>query len=194
MTQQARPEYITPAKNEQMPASGTEKNQEFALPGVPDMVTQNYAIWGALTNKQTSILVALAQNIMADNRLTDGQIAENLGIERKTLWNCRQNPTFSSALGLICLEIVRGNEDMIINKLFKALDKDWTVGKFLLQYSGSYVSTSKQLSLHADVTKQSQSASREQNIDEVLMEWGSKGLSIKWIAERWAKLKAEGAF
>lgn len=194
MTQQARPEYITPAKNEQMPASGTEKNQEFALPGVPDMVTQNYAIWGALTNKQTSILVALAQNIMADNRLTDGQIAAKLGIERKTLWNCRQNPTFSSALGLICLEIVRGNEDMIINKLFKALDKDWTVGKFLLQYSGSYVSTSKQLSIHANVSRETQSGSGEKNIEDMLVEWGSKGLSIEWIARKWAELKSQGAF
>ena len=153
-----------------------------------------YQETASLTVNQRRVLIALCENVVAEDTKTDGEIAEDLGLHYQTISQCRRNPKFGRVLAAITIDLVRGLTDKAILNLSNLALKDTKANEILLRIAEVYVPASKQLNVHANVSRETLSGSGEANIEDVLIEWGAKGLSIKWIAEKWAQLKSEGAF
>ncbi len=161
---------------------------------VTEDIAENYSYFAKLTSLQRALIVELASNMTRENRLTDVETAEKLGIGVKTIYNCRQLPHFAQALAVIVRETVRGNEDNILAEIYRAIKKDWRAGIELLKYDGSYITRSQQAILHANVSDFTQLNSERATVDEILIRFGELGLSVERVAQRMQELRDEGAF
>lgn len=160
---------------------------------------QRYAaVLAGLTTNERSILRALVENIGAEDKRTETQIALDLGLDRVTLWRARQKPAFQMALATIVRDNLRGLHDKIVGGIFDHGEKDWNAYKFLLQYDGSYVQSSRNLNVNASLqVNEGTPGSPQQAIDSVLQLFMKIGYDkqsfVDLVSERWTQMKAEGA-
>ncbi len=160
-----------------MPQEPQEQTTPTQLPP-PDMMTplddvevmQSYAAIASLTTKQTKILIALAQNAMAENIRTDSAIAEECGCIRQYVSLCRRNPKFQVALVTVIKEQIKGNHDKIIQNIYQAGLKDWKAHEFLLKYDGSYTPSSRIQSQNVNINAQLEAPQSPQQAIDTMTE------------------------
>jgi hypothetical protein len=165
------------------------------LPEIDDALAQIAPIVGNLTNMQITALKVIAENVLSENRLTEDEIAAKIGVDRKTLYNYRQKPTFGAALAVIIREIVRGNTDNIIADVWEHGRKDWHSRKFLLEYTGQYVQRSQSQNLNLNLSGSAsdmQPRSIQDAVDQLIMSMIDSGFSLEQFCERYRRIRAEG--
>lgn len=165
-----------------------------ANPGTDSENPQNYAIFAGLTQKQTVVLTAMADNVMAENILSDAALSQKLGVSRDTIAKYRRDPKFSTALGLLVREIVKGNVDNVVGSIAQHTRKHWKAAEFLLKYIGAYTERTASLNIHANVDANIAFQSSGDAIDAFLIRLGELGWNSTRLATRFDELRREGAF
>ena len=135
---------------------------------VPAELADYFPIVATLTKNQLDVLKELATDLVSGNKRSSVEIAAECGISVRSVYNCRQNPAFGTALGVITREIVKGNTDVIIDNVIKASKTDWRAGKWLMEYTGQFIQRSQQLSIHASMEGQGQPGDFQSVIDDFL--------------------------
>jgi hypothetical protein len=147
-----------------------------------------------LTNLQTVLLKAIAENIISEDPASDRQIAERLGVDRKTITRNRNNENFAQAMSVVVRDIVKGNTDQLISTLWKHGQKNYKAIELLLKYSGLYTERHQSLTLHANVSQPTTFASSGDAINAFLTRLGELGWNSQRLAQRFEELRSEGAF
>ena len=161
---------------------------------VPEELAEYFPIIATLSQNQLDVLKELATDLVSGNKRTSVQIAETCGISVKSVYNCRKNPAFGTALGVITRELVKGNTDVIIDNVIKASKQDWRAGKWLMEYTGQFIQRSQQLSIHASMDGQTSPGDFQSMIEEFCIKIGAVGYPIEKVVETYQRLRAEGAF
>ena len=169
------------------------------LPQNPDLdisadLAPYYPIVSTLTNIQIKILAEIADDMISGNKRSDVDIAQELNVHYKSVYNARKNPAFGTALGIIVREIVKGKTDNIVANIIEHGKKDWKADKFLLEYTGQFIQRSQQLNIHANMSQTDQPGTLSAIIDEFLINLGASGYPIEKIVQRFHELRSEGAF
>jgi len=150
----------------------------------------------SLTTNQRRVLVALCENMLSESILTDSEIATELGFDRKTIYTCRQNPTFARCLSAICIDIIRGTSDNALRNLMKHSERDTKATEIWLRIANIYQPTNRNLNVNANISAQGAIGSSQQAIDQTIGQYISVGYTldrfIEEVRERWQTLKAEG--
>jgi DNA-binding phage protein len=189
---ESTPEYLTEAQN--LPATLTPDAMYHEMDSDLEKVTENLSLFAELTEKQKAVLVIMARNIVRSDKLTQLEMAEKAGISERHLYDMRQMPKFGAALRELCVQMVRGSEDIVLTELFNRLPKDWRVGEFLLKYTGSYVPRHQSMNINANVSAVTQNLSPTQTMEQIVIQWGGLGLTKERFCEIYDELKGQGAF
>ena len=161
----------------------------------PDVtLPQNTAVFAGLTQKQMIVLTAMADNVMAEDILSDAALARKVGVDRDTIGNYRRDPKFSAALSVLVREIVKGNIDNVVGSIAQHTRKHWKAAEFLLKYIGAYTERTANLNIHAKVDATAAFQSSGEAIDAFLIRMGELGWNSARLASRFEELRAEGAF
>jgi hypothetical protein len=171
---------------------------QWELEALPEDMAQYAPLLSGLTVLQSRILWVLVNEMGSEEQRTETQIADDMGISRSTIRRARRNPAFQNALAIIARDSLRGIHDKIIGRIVKAGEKDWTAGKFLLQYDGSYVPKTQNMNLNANISPNTRRpSSLAETIDGVLIRLGELGWTrerVAGLSERFDELRKEGAF
>ena len=159
--------------------------------------SQYTAVIASLTTVRRQILAALVENMGSEDKRTECQIADDLGINRRTIQRARGNPQFQQALAVIVRDNLRGLHDKIVGGIFDHGEKDWNAYKFLLQYDGSYVQSQRNLNVNATVgANQGAPGSPQAAIQATIERFMSVGYDkqsfLDLISKQWDQLKEEG--
>jgi len=149
-----------------------------------------------LSNMQMVVMKAIATDLVSDNVRSDTQLADDLGIDRGTLWNYRNNPLFRQALGILMVGCVLGKTDKYIKVIEQAAYKgSWQASKFLLELSGVYVQKYKNLNVNVDATPvYAESQDFDSVVNDFIIALGSAGWSAQQILARYNELRSQGAW
>ena len=154
--------------------------------------------FATLAVNQKSVLIAVMMDFLSEDIRSDTQIAADLGINRKTVYNCKVNPAFNTALSQVMPEMVKAKLPKYLANIEKAGIKDWKAFQFLLEYAGLWTKTTRNLNVNANIGGgQGQSMGINDSIDSILIRLGELGWNASRVAqlsERFSELKAEGAF
>lgn len=158
---------------------------------------QYYAGMAKLTTVQRQVLSALIENLVSGERKSEVKIAKELGINRNTILNCRQNPIFADLLAKLSVAAIKGTVDTVIQNLhtIAATDKGTKANEILLRIAEVYQPTQRNLNINANVSRDStQTMSAKEIVDSLIIKLGELSYTPERYAERYAELKAEGAF
>ena len=163
----------------------------------PEYLPQYATILAKLTTNERRILVALVENMSAEDKRTETAIALDLGVDRSTIHRARQKAAFQQALGAIVRDNLKGLHDRIVGGIYKHGVKDWNAYKFLLQYDGSYVQSQRNLNLNASIASDSDRPSSPQQATESyctrFMSIGyDKQSLLNLVGDTYDRLKSEG--
>ena len=163
----------------------------------PEYLPQYATILAKLTTNERRILVALVENMSAEDKRTETAIALDLGVDRSTIHRARQKAAFQQALGAIVRDNLKGLHDRIVGGIYKHGVKDWNAYKFLLQYDGSYVQSQRNLNLNASISQDSDRPSSPQQATESyctrFMSIGyDKQSLLNLVGDTYDRLKDEG--
>jgi hypothetical protein len=157
----------------------------------------NFTQFGRLSNKHLAILIAIGQDLVSETPRSDVQIAEKLGIDRKTVAYARNTPDFASAMGIMVTGIARGKSDLYLRWTEKAA-QDGKVGalKLLWQIAGLLIERKKNMNLNMDMefSASEQPKSYLDVVDEFIIALGEAGWSGQMIVDRYEELRASGAW
>jgi hypothetical protein len=158
---------------------------------------EHYApVLTGLTTLQCRILWVLVEEMTAEHKRTETEIAESIGISRSTIRRARKNPKFGQAMEVIVKDSLRGLHDKIIGRTIKAGENDWRANKWLTEYDGSYVQASKQLNINASLGPVDSPKSPQQAIEASCLRFISIGYDLQRYVEEitatWERLKEEG--
>ena len=160
-------------------------NPDLAL---SENLLQNGSAFVGLTQRQILILVALVENVISENPVSDAQIAAQIGVHRTTITRNRQNPQFSRALSVMVREIVKGDVDSLIGQLYKHGQKNYKAIELLLKYSGQYTEKHQSFTVHANVDTETIFQSSGDAIDAFLIRLGELGWNSVRLAARFQVL------
>jgi hypothetical protein len=130
---------------------------------------------------------------------TYDQLAEDLGIARRTIsWNLA-NPTFNSALGLMMVAVQRGKTHKYLRQMETLGDKgDYRALKFMIEYGGTYVKktsvTSRSMNINVNASNMPSPETFDEAFDSFLIMCGERGVSVEKITERYLQLRREHAW
>lgn len=182
----------------EQPQDTTSALQPDNLDLIPPEMQQYAAMLAGLTTTQQRILWALIDNLTAENKRSERQIAKDIGVDRTTIQRARKNKDFQSALAYIVRDNIRGLHDQLVNGIIKHGATDWRATKFLLEYDGSYVQRSQNMNINARLdTTGGSNKPFSAVIDDILIRMGELGWSrdrVEDLGERFDQLRAEGAF
>lgn len=181
--------------------SGT-LDQPSSLDLIPAIDAENiassYTSYAMLRPTQKSVLIAVMMDFISENIRSDTQIALDLSISRKTVYNCKVNPAFTDALTQIMPALVKAKLPKYLSMIEKHGERDWQPLRFLLEYAGLYVKTSQNLNINASIGgRMAQSMSISETVDSILIRLGELGWSderVSGLVARFRELRAEGAF
>jgi len=185
--------------------------QANLVPLQPDNVEQEdiepfpshiYPTIAKLTSNQRNILMALAENMVSEDIKTDGEIAVELGLNRRTIYEARQKPEFSVALTALCRDLVRGTADIALQNLMRLAQNDTKATEIWLRIAEIYQPTQRNVNLNASVARTLDTqGSISESKDELLTRMGELAWSTERVEEfaktlpaRFNELRAEGAF
>ena len=140
------------------------------------------------------VLSAMADNVMAEDILSDAALARKLGVNRDTIGDYRRDPKFTTALGVLVREIVKGNIDNVVGSIAQHTRKHWKAAEFLLKYIGAYTERTANLNIHANVDTNQTFSSSNDAIEAFLIRLGELGWNSQRLAAKFEELRSEGAF
>ncbi len=153
---------------------------------------QKIAEWSFLTKGQKRVMMAMCEDYVSEHIRSDTKMAEDLGICRATIARAKLSHTFNMVLCSIFPMLVRLKLPQYMAKIETAGDKDWKALKFILEYAGLYVNTSKSLNIHANINAEDTVKSPEQAIDAFLIKLLTHGWNKERICDRIDLLRAQG--
>jgi hypothetical protein len=157
-----------------------------------------YPLIAGLTTIQRQILFSLCVNMISKDRKTFQQIADELNIEEKTIYLCRQNPKFAAILSYMVTEIIKGSVDIAVGNLMQMTD-NVKAQEILLRIAEVYNPTQRILALSGKLPAASTENSTNprsflSGIIQKLSGLGySKGRLIDEISELYDELKENGS-
>ena len=121
----------------------------------------NYSThFAMLTPTQRRVLIAFLDDFVSEDMRTDTEMADDLGVDRKTIYNCKTNPRFGLALQQIMPELVKTKLPKYLSTIEDHGQKDWKALQFLMEYAGLWAKTTRNLNLTAQIgAEQGQSGS-----------------------------------
>ena len=170
-----------------------------ALPATNiDNIANSSTDFLALRNNQQNVLLAIMTDFMSENIRSDVDMAKDLDIDRKTVYNCRLNATFNRALAFVMPELVKAKLPKYLAMIEKHGQKDYKPLELLLRYAGLYIPASQTQNLNVNMSAQS-SANKpfSANVEDMLIRMGELGWTEDRVSElvpQFRKLKDEGAF
>ena len=182
----------------------------LALPE-PDMIlpddhnyfpTHVHANIAKLTSNQRKILLALAENLVAEDIRTDKEIAADLGLQRRAIYEARQKPEFSIALTELCRDLVRGTADIALKNLMQLSVKDTKATEIWLRIAEIYQPTQRNVNVNASLGRIGEGGeSISVSIEKLLTRLGQLGWGEDRVKElsdampaMFAELRSQGAF
>lgn len=155
-----------------------------------------------LIDTQKMVLLAIMEDFISEDIRTDVDMASDLGIDRKTIYNCKRNPRFNRAMTQLMPEMVKAKLPKYLTMVEDHGVKDWKAIEFLLKYAGLYTPTQQNLNVNANVGRQmDQQGSITESKDTLLTRMGELGWSVERVQEfaasipaRFEELRSEGAF
>lgn len=163
----------------------------------------NYSQFARLTSQQKVLLKAMVVDYASNNIRPETQLANDLGINRRTIYQSKASPAFSQALGMMMVAITGGEADIHLQNLRKMeLDADippsirYQISKFLLEYGGSYTRKSQveTRNLSISMRQAPETGDFSDSIDRFLIAMGTKGWSKERLNARWDELKTQQAW
>lgn len=173
------------------------------LPSVDlDSLAISSAEYVNLKDTQKSVMLAIMDDFISEDIRTDVKMASDLGIDRKTIYNCKRNPRFNRAMTQIMPEMVKAKLPKYLAMVEDHGVKDWKAIEFLLKYAGLYTPTQQNLNVNASIGRQLDAqGSITDSKDALLTRMGELGWSLDRVQEfaasipaRFEELRAEGAF
>lgn len=146
----------------------------------PDLI-EFCAKAASLTDIQTKILVAIADNFMSEDNKTDRQIARDLGIHYQTIAKCRKNPRFARVLTAIVMQLTTSKVDKYIKGIEKHAEKSFKAYELLLRYTGLYIPTEQRLGVTA---QGDMIAEPDSDLEDLIDEFFRRLHDLGWNAQR----------
>ena len=163
-----------------------------------EQTLQYYTEYANLSLNQRKVLLALLQNSLSDKIETDSEIAESLGLTRMSIWNCRQNPVFQSLLGIMSLDLLKGNADRLIGYLLKQAETKTSAVQLAMEAAGLYIPRMQQSILHGKAEDYAQVKTADDALNKICRQFAKIGYTkdrlIDELTEIWDTLDAEGGF
>jgi len=168
-----------------------------ALPAASlDDIAAKSPQYAALRPTQQTILIAVMEDFMSGNIRPDTIMAVDLGVDRKTIYNCRMNSAFNGVLAQLMPELVKAKLPKYLLRIENHGEKDYKALEFLLKYAGLYVQKSQSMNISASISQTATSGSPKEAIIASCQKFMGIGYDLdRYIAEitaEWAQLKTEG--
>jgi len=162
-----------------------------------ESIVQNYAEYAQLTEGQKSVLLGLMDDFLSEDIRSDIDLAAGVGVHRNTVKNAKQNPRFNRVLIAVMPELVKSKLPKYLNQIELHGKKSFEPLKFLLEYTGLYVKSQRNLNLNANLAVNAdQSAGPGQAVQSFCQQFMTIGYDkhslLDLVAETWDKLKSEG--
>jgi len=78
-----------------------------------------------LIDTQKMVLLAIMEDFISEDIRTDVDMASDLGIDRKTIYNCKRNPRFNRAMTQLMPEMVKAKLPKYLTMVEDHGVKDW---------------------------------------------------------------------
>jgi len=147
-----------------------------------DELTAYYPDLANLTPIRRSILFALLENTVSEDRKTETEIALDLGINRRTILDARKNPVFIELLGRLSIEMVRANVDKPIQNLFSLGKTNVKANEILARIAEVYRPTQRILSQSMNINARTQYTDTDDMISAFLAELKAQGYTKERIS------------
>ena len=107
-----------------------------------------------LTQKQKIVLYYMLQAFQEpDTYDTDVKIAEKAGVDKSTIWNCRNNPDFISAYSYLVKEIAKTRTGTVINRLYELTKQSPKAIETYLKYTDQLIDKQQRLNANINYTQ-----------------------------------------
>jgi hypothetical protein len=155
-------------KPTQLPAPDLMATVDDIDPTDPDSLIHYAPMIASLTAGRRQILAALVINVCREDKHTETQIADDLGISRQTIMRARKDPRFGQALSYMMRAVIAGKSDIVVGNLFNIAQKDTKANEILLRIAEIYQPTQRNLNVNASVsTELNTPQSPQQAIDSM---------------------------
>jgi len=161
-----------------------------------DALSNTFQQFAHLPPKRLAVLMQIGRDLVSETPRSDSEIARVLGINRETVYNCRNDPQWSVALGILVVGIARGRSDLYLQWTEQSARKG-SVGslKLLWELTGLYIQKHKNLNVNVDATPiYLKDQSFDNVIDEFIIALGGAGWSAQQIVSRYNELRSQGAW
>lgn len=167
------------------------------MPSISNLpVADNYRSFVSLAPNQKNVLAAMIDDFMSGNIRKDTEIAQDLGISVKTVYNCKTHSGVTSALTQLMPEIVKAKLPKYLAKIEEHGEKDYKALELLLKYAGLYVPSSRNVNVNANISAQSEPTNQVEVLERHLMRYMSVGYDLQRyiteVSEVWQRLQADG--
>ena len=147
---------------------------------VVDHVANSFQSYLSLTASQKRVLCAVLDEFMSEDFRSDREIAADLGISARTVYNCKRNPRFLMAIREIMPEMATVKLPEVVANAVKLSKKSVAAIEFVSRFSGAYVPKSQQLNVQARLDTRSANMSPDEVIDQFL----GRLLGLGWSPDR----------
>ena len=143
-----------------------------------------------LTNKQRAVLFVM---INPDNlTLSDGKLANLAGVDRSSVYNCKNNNNFLHCLSDLTKRYAKSQIPQVIKVLTeKAREGDRKAIELLVKYTGDYIPTQRNENLNASLESNIQNPLEA--LDAFLISMIRAGVQADFILNRYIELKNQNA-
>jgi len=167
-----------------LPAIITEHTADLETDAIGQQIALFSQSFVTLPTVRKKVLLAYLQDFVTEDIRTDSQIAEDLGIDRKSVYNALHDPRFADAIGEIMPELARIKLPKVLVNAVKLSAKSPRVIEFLARFTGAYVPKSQSLQTNIHLRRASVAVSPDQAIDSFILKLFSLGWSPDRIYER----------
>ena len=159
-------------------------------------IAKRSPLYSTLHPTQKAVLIAMMNDFMSETIRTDTEMAADLSVDRKTIYNCRTNSTFNAVMTSIMPEMVQAKLPKYLLQIEKHGEKDYKPLEFLIKYAGLYVDRHQNVNLNANISAQDIPQTPKEVLERHLIKYISIGYDWdRYMTEAhdlWTMLQAEG--
>ena len=161
-----------------------------------DSIVDSCGEYPLLSEAQKKVLIGIMQDFLSESIRKDADLARDCKVHPNTIRNCKQSARFNRVLVAIMPELVKSKLPKYLLQIEKHGQKSYEPLKFLLEYTGLYVKSQRNLNINAQLDSYGTPGDPKQAAFAIAEQFISVGYDrqafIEILTEAYDTLRSEG--